>query len=135
VWVSGVSGDGKVPNGLTSRVARVSRAKNVATVRASSTTVAKGSKVTFTVKLARPDSKDVVKGLPVALQTKPVNGGSWRTVKSGKTSAKGVAKWTLTVKKAALYRTLGKAVAQQGSPPAGRVVDKVTSKALKVTLS
>jgi hypothetical protein len=135
VWVTGVAGDSSVvPTGLTSRVARISLARNVATVKASATRVTKGNPVTFTVKLHRPDSKDVVKGLPVALQTKPVSGGSWRTLKSGKTSAKGVATWTVKVRKAALYRTLGKAVAQKGTPPAGRAVDKVTSKAVKVTL-
>jgi hypothetical protein len=134
VWVSGVAGASGVPTDMTSRVARLSLAKNVASVKASSTRVAKGAKVTFTAKLKRPSSKDAVKGLPVALQRKPVNGGSWKTVRSGKTNGTGVAKWTLKVGKPGWYRTLGKAVAQKGSPPDGRSVVKVTSKALRVTV-
>ncbi|HUW16510.1 MAG TPA: hypothetical protein VMW94_05495 [Actinomycetes bacterium] len=134
VWVAGVTGASGVPNDLTSRVARVSLAKNVASVKASKTRVAKGGKVTFTAKLKRPDSKNTFKGLPVALQRKPVNGGSWKTIKSGKTTQKGIAKWTVKVSKPGRYRTLGKSVAQTGSPPEGRMVAKVTSKALTVTL-
>lgn len=135
VWVAGVAGASGVPNDLTSRVARVSLAKNVARVKASQTRVAKGGKVTFTVKLQRPDSKDAFKGLPVALQRKPVTGGPWKTVKSGKTTKAGTAKWTLKVSKPGRYRTLGPAVGQKGSPAEGRVLAKVTSKALTVTLT
>ena len=116
----------------TTSVARVSLAKNKATIKASDTKVNKGSKVTFTVKLARPDSKDTIKGLPVALQKSPKSGSNWSTVKSGKTSAKGTAQWKLKIKKAAKYRTLGKKVKQTGG--SGRAVDKVTSKAVTVNL-
>jgi hypothetical protein len=135
VWVAGVAGASGVPNDLTSRVARVSLAKNAASLKASATRVARGGTVTFTAKLRRPDSKDAFKGLPVALQRKPVSGGSWKTVKSGKTIQKGIAKWTVAVAKPGLYRTLGKPVAQKGSPPEGRLVAKVTSRAVKVTLT
>jgi hypothetical protein len=131
VWVSGAIGasDG----GRTTRVARVSLAKNKATIKASDTKVRKGSKVTFTLTLARPDSKDGIKGLPVALQKAPKSGGSWTTVKSAKTGKKGTVTITVKVKKAAKYRTLGKAVKQQDGQ--GPAVDKVTSKAVRVRLS
>jgi hypothetical protein len=134
VWVTGVAGASGVPNDLTSRVARVSLGKNVASVKASATRVAKGAKVTFTTKLKRPGTKNTFKGLPIALQRKPVNGGSWKTIQSGKTNGNGIAKWTVKVSKAGRYRALGQAVAQKGSPPEGRYVVKVTSGAVKVTL-
>jgi hypothetical protein len=126
VWVSGSVG----PDQTT--VARVSIAKNKATIKASSTKVKKGSKVTFTVKLTRPDSKDTIKGLPVALQKSPKSKNKFKTVKSGKTSAKGTARWKLSVKSATKYRTLGKAKKQNGG--AGTVFDKVTSKPVTVNL-
>lgn len=135
VWVAGAVGATSVPGGMSSRVARVSLAKNVATVKASRTRVPAGTQVTFTVKLHRPNSEDVIKGLPVALQTKPVHGGSWQTLRSGKTSKSGTAKWTLRVNRTALFRTLGKSVAQQGSPADGRLVRKVTSSSLRVTVT
>jgi hypothetical protein len=126
VWVSGSVG----PAGTD--VARVSLAKNKASIKASSTKVKKGNKVTFTVKLTRPDSKDTIKGLPVALQKSPKSKNSFKTVKSGKTSAKGTAQWKLKVKKASKYRTLGKAVKQNNG--AGRVFDAVKSKPVTVNL-
>jgi hypothetical protein len=126
VWVAGSVG----PDGTS--VARVSLAKNKATIKASDTKVKKGSKVTFTVKLKRPDSKDTIKGLPVALQKSPKSKNQFKTIKSGKTAANGTAKWTLKIKRAAKYRTLGKAVKQSGG--AGRAIDKVTSKAVTVNL-
>jgi hypothetical protein len=126
VWVAGSVG----PDGTS--VARVSLAKNKATIKASATKVKKGSKVTFTVKLTRPDSKDTIKGLPVALQKSPKSKNKFKTVKSGKTSAKGTAKWKLSVKSATKYRTLGKAKKQNGG--AGTVFDKVTSKPVTVNL-
>ena len=92
----------------STKIARVSLAKNKASIKASSTRVNKGSKVTFTVKLSRPDSKDTIKGLPVALQKAPKSGSNFNTVKSGKTSAKGTAQWKLKVKKASKYRTLAR---------------------------
>lgn len=107
-------------------------AKNVATVKASRTQVGHGTKVTFTSRLHRPGTQDVIKGLPVALQSKPVHGGSWKSVRSGKTNQSGVVKWTFRVNRTAQYRTVGKQVNQQGSPPDGRVVAKVTSKPLTV---
>lgn len=127
VWVTG--GVGATGGGTTSKVARVSLAKNIATIKASSTKVAKGKKVTFTAKLMRPGG-DTLKGLPVALQKKA--GSKWSTVGSKKTSAKGVAKWTLKIKKAASYRTYGKAVKQVDG--AGKVFDKVYSKPVKISL-
>lgn len=132
VWVSGVVGASGVPNSLSTKIARVSIAKNRATIKASSTKVKKGTKVTFTLKLARPGSKDTIKGLPVALQRAPKSGGSWSTVKSGKTAANGTAKFKISIKKAAKYRTLGKAVKQSGG--AGRAVAQVTSRAITVNL-
>jgi hypothetical protein len=133
VWVAGASGDTGVPvTNLTTRVARVSLAKNVATLRASASSVRRGGKVTFTVKLTRPGSKDVVRGLPIALQRKPANGGKWATVKSGKTAANGTARWTLKIKRAALYRTFGAAVKQSGGQ--GRVFDSCVSKSRRISL-
>jgi hypothetical protein len=132
VWVSGAAGASGVSDGLTTKVARVSLAKNKATIKASATKVRKGGKVTFTLKLARPDSKDVIKGLPVALQKASKSGNSWTTVKSTKTGTKGTAKVTVKIKKAGKYRTLGKAVKQKNG--AGRAIDKVTSKALTLRL-
>jgi hypothetical protein len=126
VWIAGSVG----PDATS--LARVSLAKNKATIKASDTKVKKGSKVTFTVKLARPDSKDTIKGLPVALQKSPKSRNNWSTIKSGKTAANGTAKWTLKIKKAAKYRTLGKPVNQTGG--AGRAVDKVTSKPVTINL-
>lgn len=132
VWVTGVSGDSGVPlNGLTTRIARVSLAKNAATLKTSSNRVNKGRKVTFTVKLARPGG-DTFRGLPVALQRKPASGGQWKTVKSGKTSANGTARWKVKIKKAGLYRTLGKSVSQKKGQ--GLVFDKVTSKSQRIRL-
>lgn len=133
VWVGGAVADGGVVDGLSSSIARVSLAKNKATIKASATSVGKGSKVKFTVKLQRPESKDTIKGLPVALQKSPASKNTWSTVRSGKTSPAGKASWTLKVKKAAKYRTLGKVVKQKNG--AGRAVVKVTSKPLTVTLT
>ncbi len=132
VWVAGVVGNGGVSNGLSTSIARVSVAKNKATIKASSTRVRKGAKVTFTVKLSRPDSKNTIRGLPVALQRAPRSGGSFATIQSGQTAANGTARWTVKVSKATRYRTLGKAVKQQNGT--GRAVDKVTSRPVTVTL-
>ncbi len=68
----------------------------------------------------------------VALQRAPRSGGSFATIKNGSTAANGTAQWRVKVKKATRYRTLGKAVKQQGG--AGRLVTKVTSKAVTVRL-
>ncbi|MFL6178829.1 MAG: hypothetical protein ACJ74E_03125, partial [Actinomycetes bacterium] len=127
VWVAGSTGQD------TTSVARVSLAKNKATIKASDTKVNKGSKVTFTAKLARPDSKDTIKGLPVALQKSPKSSTNWSTIKSGQTSAKGKAQWNVKIKKAAKFRALGKGVKQTGG--AGRAIDKVTGKAVTVNLA
>ena len=132
VWVSGVVGNASVGNGLTTRTARVSLAKNKASIKASAKQVRKGSKVTLTVKLTRPDSKDTVKGLPVALQKAPKSNNKFKTIKSGKTAANGTAKWKIKIKKAAKFRTLGKGVKQNNGQ--GRVVDQVKSKPLTVNL-
>lgn len=133
VWVAGAAGANGVPDTqLTSRVARISLAKNQATLKTSTNSVNKGSKVTFKAKLSRPGG-DVIKGLPIALQKKPVNGGTWKTIKSGKTSAKGKKVWKVKVKKPARYRTLGKAKQQQNGQ--GKVFDKATSKAKRITLN
>ncbi len=79
VWVTGAVGSDVVANpNLTTSIARVSMAKNNATIKASATKVRKGAKVTFTCKLARPDSKDTIKGLPIALQRK--GGGKWKKI-------------------------------------------------------
>lgn len=132
VWVSGVVGDGGVPvTGMTSRVARISLAKNVASVRTSSSVVNRGARVTFTATLTRPGG-DAIRGLPVALQRKPVSGGQWTTVGSKKTSANGTASWTLRVQQAGLYRTLGKRVKQVDGQ--GVVFDKVASGSTRVRL-
>lgn len=130
VWVAGPVGTGGVTNGLTSRVARVSLAKNQATLKTSRKSAPKGSKVKFTGKLSRPGG-DVIKGLPIALQRKPANGGKWSTIASGKTSANGKKVWKVKIKKTSLYRTLGKAKKQKNDQ--GKVFDKVTSKSKKVS--
>ena len=106
-------------------------AKNVASLKTSASVVNRGARVTFTAKLTRPGG-DAIRGLPVALQRKPVSGGKWTTVGSKKTSANGTAKWTLRVKKAGLYRTLGKRVSQVDGQ--GVVFDKVASRSTRVRL-
>ena len=70
-------------NHLTTRLARVSLAKNVATLRlrAPNPRSIGGAKVrgiTLTVKLTRPGGA-TIKGLPVALQAKQIKGGHWTT--------------------------------------------------------
>ncbi|HEX5016322.1 MAG TPA: hypothetical protein VFX15_01910 [Actinomycetes bacterium] len=127
VWIAGSVG----PDGTD--VARVSLAKNKASIKASDTRVNKGKKVTFTAKLTRPDSKDAIKGLPIALQKAPASGKNWNSVKSGKTNSSGAAKWTLKIKKASKYRTLGKGKKQKDG--AGVVFDQVTSKSVTIRLS
>jgi hypothetical protein len=126
-WVTGgIGGSG----GLVSKVARVSLAKNVATLKVNTQSVAKGKKVTFTAKLSRPGG-DTIKGLPVALTMK--KGTKWPTVgKSLKTSAKGKASWKVKIKKAGKYKAYGKAVKQ--SDGEGKVFDKVYSKPVKISL-
>jgi len=54
-------------------------------------------------------------------------------VGSDNTSANGVAKWTLKIKTAALYRTYSKGAQQVGGE--GKVFSKVMSKAKKVSLN
>lgn len=132
VWIAGVVGNGGVGNGLSTSVGRVSLTKNKATIKASTKRVRKGNKVTFTVKLVRPDSKNTIRGLPVALQRAPRSGGSFSTIKSGTTAANGTARWKVKVSKATRYRTLGKVVKQQNG--AGRTVAKVTSRPVTITL-
>ena len=118
------------PN-LTSSIARVSMAKNTASIKASDKSVNKGAKVTFTLKLSRPESSDVIKGLPVALQRK--GGGAWKKIDNGVTNKKGVFKSTKTVKNAGQYRTLGKAVTQVGGE--GVSIEKRTSKAISISIN
>jgi hypothetical protein len=131
VWVTGAVGSALVVNpNLTTSIARVSMAKNNATIKASSTRVRKGSKVTFTCKLARPDSKDVIRGLPITLQRK--GGGKWKKIATGTTNNKGVFKSTQTIRSAGQYRTQGKAVTQIGGE--GQAVDKVASKSISIRL-
>ncbi len=131
VWVTGAVGSNVVANpNLTTAIARVSMAKNNATIKASSTRVRKGSKVTFTCKLTRPDSKDTIKGLPITLQRK--GGGKWKKVASGTTTAKGVFKSTQTINRAGQYRTLGRGVTQVGGQ--GQAVSKAASKPISIRL-
>lgn len=132
VWVTGAAGSSTVatPN-LTTSVARVSMAKNAATIKASDTKVNQGAQVTFTLKLTRPDTKNAIKGLPVALQRK--GGGQWKKIVSGETNKKGVFKATVTVKNAGQYRTLGKAVTQVAGE--GTVFDKVASSPVTIQLN
>ena len=130
VWVTGTIGESGVTDGLSTKIARVSIAKNKAKIKPSSTSVKKGKKVTFKLKLVRPDSKDTIKGLPIALQKAPKSGGSWSTIKSGKTGANGTKTFTLTIKKTAKYRTLGKVVKQKNGD--GRAIAKVKSKAVTI---
>lgn len=131
VWVTGAVGSNLTSNpNLTSSIARVSMAKNKASIKASSTRVKKGNRVTFTSKLVRPDSKDTLRGLPVVLQRKA--GGQWQKVASGNTNNKGVFKSTQRIKKAGQYRTLGKGVTQQGGE--GRAIDKVSSSSIRIRL-
>ena len=111
-------------------MARVSLAKNIATLKVSAKQVRKGSKVKFVAKLSRPGG-DTIKGLPIALTKK--KGNNWPTVgKSKKTAADGKASWTLKIKKAGQYKAYGKAVKQSGGE--GKVFEKVYSKAVKIRL-
>ena len=131
VWVS--AGFAKVagaPN-WGSSIARVSLALNVAKVKPSRTRVSQGARVTFTSSLKRPQSKDGIRGLPIALQSKPRGSSKWSNVRSGTTNGSGVKKWTLRVNRTADYRTLGKAVKQSNGQ--GVVVTKVTGRAVRVT--
>ena len=133
VWVSaGYANAGGAPN-WGSSIARVSLALNVAKVKPSKTKVSKGTKVTFTASLKRLQSKDGIKGLPIALQSKPKGSSKWSNVGSGTTNGSGVKKWTLKVKKTTDYRTYGKAVKQSGGQ--GPVVTKVYGKAVRVTVT
>jgi len=126
-WVTGGIGGNA---GLVSQVARVSLAKNIATLKVSAKEVRKGSKVKFVAKLSRPGG-DTIKGLPIALTKK--KGSKWPTVgKSKKTAADGKASWTLKIKGAGQYKAYGKAVKQSGGE--GKVFEKVYSKAVKITL-
>lgn len=131
VWVTGAAGSNVVtsPN-LTSSIARVSMAKNRATIKASSTRVRKGSKVTFTCKLVRPDSQDTIRGLPITLQRK--GGGQWKKIANGTTNANGVFKSKQTIRRAGQYRTLGRGVTQLGGQ--GQSVAKVASSPVTVRL-
>ena len=129
VWTTGAIGTSA--GGLITKVARVSLAKNVATIKASDRRVNRGHKVTFKAKLSRPGG-DVIKGLPIALQRKPVHGGNWHSIKSDKTSAKGVVEWTLKIKKAALYRTFSRGANQSGGE--GEVFAKASSFRKKISL-
>lgn len=131
VWVTGPSGSSLVTNpNLATSVARVSMAKNAATIKASATNVRKGAKVTFTLKLKRPDSGDAIKGLPITLQRK--GGGKWKKIDNGSTSKKGVYKTTKTVKNPGRYRTLGKAINQVNGQ--GVAVEKVVSRQISIRL-
>jgi hypothetical protein len=105
-------------------------AKNAATIKASDTTVKKGTKVKFTLKLKRPDSGDSFKGMLITLQRK--GGGKWKKIDNGTTSKKGVYKTTKTVKNTGRYRTLGKAVNQVGGQ--GVAIEKVVSKQITITV-
>jgi hypothetical protein len=131
VWVTGAVGSDVVasPN-LTTSIARVSMAKNNATIKASATKVKKGTEVTFTCKLVRPDSSDTFKGLPISLQRK--GGGQWKKIANGTTTKKGVFKATVTIKNPGQYRTLGKAVTQVGGQ--GQSVEKVASQPISISL-
>jgi hypothetical protein len=132
VWVTGPAGSSAIINpNLTSSVARMSMAKNAATIKASDTTVTKGTKVKFTLKLKRPDSGDSFKGMPITLQRK--GGGKWKKIDNGTTSKKGVYKTTKTVKNTGKYRTLGKAVNQVGGQ--GVAIEKVVSKQITITVT
>ncbi|MCZ3388952.1 MAG: hypothetical protein LH645_07460 [Actinomycetia bacterium] len=131
VWVTGAVGSSTVsPPNLTTSIARVSMAKNKATIKASSTRVNRGNKVTFTCKLVRPDSRDTFRGLPITLQRK--GGGKWQTIASGSTNTKGVFKSTQTIRRAGQYRTLGRGVTQVGGE--GQSVVKVSSSSISIRL-
>lgn len=131
VWVTGAVGSDVVTNpNLTSSIARVSMAKNKATIKASSTRVRKGSKVTFTTKLVRPDSQDTIRGLPITLQRK--GGGQWKKIANGTTNAKGIFRSTQTIRSAGQYRTLGRVVTQLGGE--GQSVAKVVSSPVSIRL-
>lgn len=132
VWVTGAVGSDVVahPN-LSSSVARVSMAKNAASIKASDKSVDKGDQVTFTLKLSRPESSDVIKGLPIALQRK--GGGAWKKIDNGETNKKGVFKSTKVVKNPGQYRTLGKAVTQVGGE--GVSIEKKASKPISISIN
>ncbi len=131
VWVTGAVGSSVVTNpNLTTSIARVSMAKNNATIKASSTRVRQGAKVTFTCKLSRPDSSDTIRGLPITLQRK--GGGKWKKIANGTTNNNGVFKSTQTINRAGQYRTLGGGVTQLGGQ--GQAVDKVASRPISIRL-
>lgn len=134
VWITGAAGDDQVSNGLTSRVARVSLAKNRASLSANRTRVHPGQQVRFTAKLSRPASRDTIRGLPVLLQVRRTTHGQWTTLRTGTTRADGTARWSVRVNRTGFYRTVGRAVAQTGSPRDGVQVARVNGPALRIRL-
>jgi hypothetical protein len=108
---------------------RVSLARNKASVKPSSTSVRRGTRVTFTARLMRPQSSDGVAGLPLSLQSRAKGSSKWVTLGSAKTNSNGIRKWTLAVRKTADYRTVGKKVSG-----GGRFVDQVTGAPVRVTV-
>lgn len=128
VWVAGVSArSGAAPNWGTT-LARASLARNVVRVGASSTRVTRGTRITVRVRLTRPQSKDAVAGLPVALQSRSGN-GRWRTVGSARTKANGMRSWTVRVRGTTQFRGVGKAARTRGL-----WVEQVVSRPLRVTV-
>jgi hypothetical protein len=132
VWVAGVATTSAIvppAANWASVLNRVSLARNKASVKPSSTSVRRGTRVTFTARLMRPQSSDGVAGLPLSLQSRAKGSSRWVTLGSAKTNSNGIRKWTLAVRKTADYRTVGKKVSG-----GGRFVDQVTGAPVRVTV-
>jgi hypothetical protein len=130
-WVTGAIGSSTASNpNLQTAIARISMARNVVTTSASSTRVRKGSKVTITAKVQRPQSKDTIRGLPVQVQRRPAGGGSWSTVAKGSTSASGTFSARVKVTKTSAYRGVARKVQQSGGQ--GVAYDRVNGKPVTV---
>ena len=133
VWVSvGHASNVVAPPNWATSVARVSLALNVAKVKASKTRAKKGSPVTFTASLKRPQSSDGIQGLPVQLQFKVKGSSKWKVLGNAKTDAQGQRKGVVDVSKTGDYRTRGRAVKQSGGQ--GQLVNAVTGPSVRVVV-
>ncbi len=131
VWTTGAVGSSTVTNpNLETSVARISMARSKVTVKSSASRVSKGKRVTLTVKVTRPQSKDTFSGQAVQLQRRPANGGSWQRVASGTTNASGVFTKKVKITKNVQFRGVLNKVQQSGGE--GVVYDRVNGPAITV---
>jgi hypothetical protein len=132
-WVTGAVGSSTITNpNLETTMARISMARGKVSVKSSASRVAKGKKVTLTINVKRPESKDTIGGQAVQLQRRPANGGSWTKIASGTTNASGEFTKKVKITKDVRFRGVLKKVQQSGGE--GVVYDRVNSEAITVRL-